>query len=50
MPCRRGQSSCLAQAERVLQTLDLYVCRQAAGDLVVCVSVWADWLAGEVMM
>jgi hypothetical protein len=26
------------------------MCGQAAGDLVGCVCMWADWWAGEVMM
>jgi hypothetical protein len=37
--CRRGQSSCLAQAGTVLQTCDLCVCVQAAGDVCVFVGV-----------
>lgn len=38
--CRRGQSSCLAQAGTVLQTCDLCVCGQAAGDSVCVLCVW----------
>jgi hypothetical protein len=50
MPCRRGQSSCLAQAEFVLQTLDVCGVWASRGGLIGCVYVWADWWAGEVMM
>ena len=40
MPCRRGQSSCLAQAEIVLQTLDVWDVWASRGGLSwVCVYV-----------